>query len=241
MQPYFMPYIGYFQLIAHVDKFIIYDDVNYINRGWVNRNRMLLNGSDHMFTIPLVGASQNKLIKEIEVSPDSKWRSKMVKSFELAYRKAPHFEEVKPLIDSIVSIEERNLSKFIVHGLREVCGYLSIDTPIEESSSKYDNRHLSGMDRILDICRLEGASAYTNPINGHTLYSFKAFEDQAIELSFIAAQKSSYPQFNKDEFVPFLSILDHLMFNSKNELEQQLGKFVLLSSEQELKRHLDHG
>src|ERR1051325_10810193 len=112
MQPYLFPYIGYFQLINAADKFVILDDVNYINCGWINRNRILINGIDKLFTLPLKDASQNKSINAIEILADNPLKDKLLKTLELSYKKAPYFQVVFPLIQKIILNEERNLSAF---------------------------------------------------------------------------------------------------------------------------------
>ena len=98
MQPYFFPYLGYWQLMNIVDKFVIYDDVNYIKRGWINRNRILVEGKPFYIHVPVMKASQNKIINEMEVFVDSSLRKKELKTIELAYKKAPFFDSVYPLI-----------------------------------------------------------------------------------------------------------------------------------------------
>ena len=127
MQPYIFPYIGYFQLIKAVDKFVLYDDVNFINRGWINRNRILVNGQDSMFTIPLKDASQNKLINEIDVNWDNNWKGKFLKTIEQAYKKAPFYEKILPIIEKTIEVQEVQFNKIIENNLRLICEYLSSD------------------------------------------------------------------------------------------------------------------
>ena len=107
MQPYFFPYIGYWQLIKAVDKFIIFDDVNYINRGWINRNRILFNGSSRYFNIRIHKASQNKLINELEIIRDE---NKSLELLHMAYRNAPYYQETRELVKNILSFKNDNLS-----------------------------------------------------------------------------------------------------------------------------------
>lgn len=163
MQPYFLPYIGYFQLIKAVDKYVIYDDVNYIKKGWINRNNILCNGQAHLFSISLRGASQNKLINEIEISDDF---SKFRKMIELSYRKAPYFEEVFKLLNSIIDYPNKNLSLFLANSIKEICKYLSIDTEIIFSSEIEKNNDLKGQEKILEICKILQAKTYINAIGG---------------------------------------------------------------------------
>ena len=227
MQPYIFPYIGYFQLINAVDKFVIYDDVNFINKGWINRNRILNNGKDSLFTIPLKEASQNKLINEIDVNWDSSWKSKFVKTLEQCYKKTPFYLEILPIIEQTLSIDNEPVSKIIEHNLRLICNYLDIKTEIVSSSAIYQNTHLKAQERILDICLQEKASQYINPIGGLELYDKDFFEAKNLQLNFIKSNSIEYPQF-KNEFVPWLSMIDVLMFNSKEKIKEFLDNYELI-------------
>jgi hypothetical protein len=227
MQPYILPYIGYFQLIKAVDKFIIYDDVNFINRGWINRNRLLVGGKDSLFTIPLKEASQNKLIHEIEVNWDAAWKSKFLKTLEQSYKKAPFYADVLPLVQASLALDNVPISEVIVENLRILCSYLDIKTEIIASSRSYNNQHLKAQERILDICLQEKAHQYINPIGGLELYDKTVFEEKGMVLNFIKAKAISYPQF-KNEFVPWLSILDVLMFNSVAQIQGFLEEYELV-------------
>ncbi|PIX07001.1 MAG: hypothetical protein COZ76_05850 [Flavobacteriales bacterium CG_4_8_14_3_um_filter_35_10] len=227
MQPYFFPYIGYFQLINAVDVFVIYDDVNYIKKGWINRNRFLVNGQAQLFTIPLIEASQNKHIAEIELVGDLKWKGKLLKTIAFNYKKAPYFKDIYLLIESIVLFEEPNLSAYIHNSLIQICRYLDINTVIEPTSAKYQNGHLKAADKIMDICLQKKAQMYINPIGGAELYDKQVFMKNNIQLNFIQSEKIEYKQFN-NEFVPWLSIIDLLMFNSKDEVRDLLSKYSLI-------------
>jgi len=224
MQPYFMPYVGYIQLLNHVDKFVIYDDVNYINKGWINRNRFLLNGNPHLFTIPLIKASQNKLINEIDINNSMVWQTKLLKTVELAYKKAPFYEQGINFFEHTISDKTVNISNFIYNNLEALKDLLSINTEIVKSSSLYNNKNLSGPARILDICQQEGASTYINPIGGIELYDKSSFESSGVKLKFLESEFIEYKQF-KGDFQPWLSILDVLMFNDVESIKQQLTMF----------------
>lgn len=227
MQPYFFPYIGYFQLIAAVDKFVIYDDVNYIKRGWINRNRILLNGAPHTFTIPVLKASQNVPISEIQINPEAKWRKKLLVSIEHAYKNAPYFSDVFPLLEKSILNDCSGVGKYALGSIREVVNYLGLDTQIEETSSIYGNQHLKGSSRILDICLKEETSTYINPPGGAELYDHSTFKNAGVELKFIHTEKVEYAQFN-DEFSENLSMIDVLMFNSVDEVLELLKKCTFL-------------
>lgn len=215
MQPYFMPYIGYFQLINAVDKFIIYDDVNYINRGWINRNNILISGKPSLISIPLVGASQNKRIKDIALVTDQKWRNKLLKTIEQNYKKAPQFNVVYPMLLQVINVDAGTISEFNYHGIKAVCKYLGIRTSIIPSSELYANSELKGQYRILDICIKEKAQHYINPTGGIGLYNFEVFSKEGISLSFMKSELPFYKQF-ADKFTPGLSIIDALMFCEVN-------------------------
>ncbi len=223
MQPYIFPYIGYFQLINAVDKFVILDDVNYINKGWINRNRILVNNVDFTFTIPLKEASQNKYIYQIDILYDSKWRDKLIKTIELSYKKAPFFSDAFPVIRDIILFKEQNISAYIYKQLQDINSYLGITTTIVKSSTEYNNNHLKAQDKIIDICLQECSKNYINPIGGVELYNRADFDNQKIQLNFLKSNAIQYRQFN-DTFVPWLSIIDVLMFNSKIEVKSLLEK-----------------
>ncbi len=227
MQPYIFPYIGYFQLIKAVDKFVIYDDVNFINRGWINRNRILVNGKDSLFTIPLKEASQNKLINEIEVNWDDAWKSKWLKTLEQSYKKAPYFQQVRPTIEQTLEQEKTIFSEIIVENLKLINAYLGITTEIISSSSIYQNTELKAQTRIVDICLKEKANHYINPIGGIELYQKEVFEEQGMQLNFIKSKPVQYPQL-KNDFVPWLSIIDVLMFNSVEQIQTFLDSYELV-------------
>lgn len=227
MQPYFFPYIGYFQLINAVDKFVIYDDVNYINKGWINRNNLLINGESSLFTIPLNNASQNRKINEIALAENISWKSKFLKKIAFSYAKAPFFKTVFSLVEQIILSEIGHISILNTESLKKICIYLDIHTQFIESSIVYGNAVLKGQDRILDICKLEKATHYYNPIGGVELYDRGLFMQNEIEASFMQSKQIEYQQFGHS-FIPWLSIIDVLMFNSGEEVRDMLNKYHLL-------------
>jgi hypothetical protein len=227
MQPYFLPYIGYWQLINAVDTFVILDDVNYINKGWINRNNILVNEQAKLFTIPLTDASQNKKINEISISDDSKWSASLLKTIEYNYKKAPFYNQIFPLIEESVLFSDKNLSAFIYNSIKIVCNYLNIETQIIPSSSVYSNSELKSSARILDICIKANADEYINPIGGTELYQKEAFLGKGINLHFLKTSEIRYSQFS-DTFIPWLSILDVMMFNSPDEIKSILEKHSLI-------------
>jgi hypothetical protein len=227
MQPYLFPYIGYWQLINAVDKYVIYDDVNFINRGWINRNNILMNGESKLINLKLSQASQNKLINEIEVFDDSENKEKLLKTIETFYRKAPYFSKVYPMIEDIVDQKDKNLARYIEYSLRQICKYLSIETELIISSSLNKDNTLRGQDKILNICKMLGADEYINAIGGQELYDYESFKNQGIELKFLKSRLTEYKQF-KNEFVPNLSIIDVMMFNEVSNIKEMLLNYDLL-------------
>ena len=224
MQPYFLPYIGYFQLMNYVDKYVIYDDVNFINKGWINRNKILLNGTDFRFNLLLLGASQNKLINEISVDDN---QTKLLKTIEIAYKKTYYFQDVFPIIESIVNYKDNNLAQYIGNSIEQISKYLQMNTEFIYSSNIEKNNSLKAQAKIIHICSLLGATEYVNSIGAKDLYDKYIFKQNGIELFFLKTGTIQYKQF-KNEFVPNLSILDVLMFNSVEEVRGILNKFELV-------------
>lgn len=224
MQPYLFPYIGYFQLLAAVDRFVVYDDVTFIKQGWINRNRILINGEPSFFTVPLAHKSSAVAIRETAVStaPEHRrWREKLLKSFDNAYRRAPHFTTTYPLLEDVILKTTTNIAELAVDSIRAVAGCLGIATPLVETSSVFGNGHLHGEERVLDICRAERATRYINASGGRALYSRERFQAAGIELAFIEPQPIQYPQFGSP-FVPWLSIIDVMMFNPVERVREFL-------------------
>ena len=226
MQPYFFPYIGYWQLINAVDKYVIYDDVNFIKGGWINRNKILMNGEAKLINLKMNGASPNKLINEIELADDSIYNKKLLKTIENCYKKAPYFEKAFPIIESIINNDEKNLAKNLEYLIKKICEYLLIDTEIFISSNIKKNNDLRGQDKVIEISKLLGANEYYNAIGGKELYSYEDFEESGIKLSFIKTKEIEYKQFNNN-FISNLSIIDIIMFNSVDEIKKILNMYEL--------------
>ena len=227
MQPYLFPYLGYWQMIALADVFVLFDDVNFIKKGWINRNNILLNNSAHLFTLPLQHASQNKLINQININDNIKEKQKLLKMFESAYKKAPFFSEVFPIISSIVMYDQPNLARFLMNQFNILFTYMGIKSRLVYSSEIHKDNSLRAQDKIIDICHRLNATHYINAIGGLNLYSRERFNDENIVLNFIKMGDVSYKQFN-DQFIPFLSIIDVMMFNDKCEIKEMLNKYDLL-------------
>ena len=229
MQPYFFPYIGYWQLLNAVDKYVIYDDVNFIKGGWINRNRILMNGEPRYFNLPMLGASPNKLINQIEVNQDSKLRNRNLQIIKDAYKKAPCFSQAFPVIERILQCQETNLAENIAESIRIICDYLDIHTEILISSSLQKDCNLKGQDKVVYICKLLGATEYYNAIGGQSLYSFSDFEKEGIQLYFLKTEAIEYDQFD-NPFHSNLSIIDVMMFNSREKIQAMLQQYTLIDT-----------
>jgi hypothetical protein len=222
MQPYVFPYIGYFQLVHAADVFVFYDDVAYINRGWINRNRILANGKDQLFTLSLKDASQNKLIKDIEVADDVKAIEKLLTTIRMAYSKAPYFNEAFPVIEKTLRMPPgTSIATLCIDSVKNICDYLGLQRVYKLSSEEYNNRELKKADRLIDICHLEGQTHYVNAAGGKEIYTKEYYKERGINLDFLMSKKVEYSQF-KNEFVPWLSMIDVLMFNSKEDINNKI-------------------
>lgn len=224
MQPYFFPYIGYFQMVKAVDTFVFYDDVNFIKNGWINRNRILINGQSSYFTLHLKDASSYKLINEICFTDN---RNKLLRSIALSYSKAPYYKEVFKLIERCLHVETEKVASIAINSIIQVSSYLDLNNTFEVSSLKYaDTNGLDKAHRLIEICKRNNATTYINAIGGADLYEKSLFRENEIELSFIKPKEIIYNQF-KNDFVPWLSIIDVLMFNSLDEVHLMLDRYEL--------------
>jgi len=218
MQPYLFPYIGYWQLINAVDTFVIYDDVNFIKQGYINRNNILQKQRAHLFTLQLIGASPNKKINDIKIGGNS---NKLLRTIKQNYSKAPFYKDVFPVLEEILNNEEKELSKFLGFSLVKIAKYLNIDTKFLYSSDIKNDKTFKAQDRLIEISMILNATSYLNLIGGIELYDKEVFFQNNINLSFLKSSKISYKQFN-NEFVPNLSIIDILMFNDKDYVKNML-------------------
>jgi len=227
MQPYFFPYIGYFQLINAVELFIVYDNIKYTKKGWINRNRILQNGKDVVFSVPLKKDSDFLDIRNREISPAFR-KDKLLNQIREAYRRSPYFEQTFSLVERIVLEKETNLFRFILNAIRETCACLAIRTEIVVSSSVQIDQSLSGKAKVIALCKRVGADVYINAVGGQDLYSKEEFGRNGISLKFLRTKSFEYKQFD-GEFVPWLSIVDVMMFNSPDEIRECLeSKYELI-------------
>lgn len=222
MQPYFFPYLGYFQLINAVDTFMIYDDVNFIKGGWINRNYIISNKTRHLITLPVQMASPSKLINQIDIIQ----RHKILKTIAQAYCKAPNFHLFYPCLRDIFDTDEVNLAKFVTRTIVKLCIFMGICTKIVVSSDLIGKSDCKGSDRVINICKSIGANVYINAIGGQDLYSKEEFRSHSLELLFLEMQPILYKQ-GVNEFLPCLSIIDVLMYNGEESMADLLQSYIL--------------
>ena len=249
MQPYFMPYIGYFQAISAVDKYILYSNLNFIKEAWMNRNRLLLNdGRIYQFTVPLQHKSSNSLIRDIMVDNSKPWARNLLTTISSNYKKAPFFEETYPLVESLLTSEHQSLTLLNSSTIKAIAHHLDISTVIEDDNSRFLEMEdkLSRLDegydelpdlrltspikkvaRVIEMCRMEGADFFVNAIGGQALYSKEELQQYGIELHFIKTDEITYKQ-HRDHFEPNLSIIDVMMFNGKEGTKQLLKEYTLV-------------
>ncbi len=227
MQPYFLPYVGYFQLIASVDRFIIYDNIKYTKKGWINRNRLLAGGTDQLFSLPLRSGSDSLPVRD-RVLADDFQPHKLLAQFHGAYRSAPEFARVYALLERIVLHSDRNLFAYILHSVKAVCAELGIGTVIQVSSEVEIDHTLKHQEKVLALCAATVATTYVNAIGGTELYAKEDFAARGVELRFIRSRPLEYPQFGQ-AFVPWLSIVDVMMFNPPERVREIVsGHYDLL-------------
>lgn len=222
MQPYFLPYIGYFQLIAAVDVFVLYDNIQYTKKGFINRNYMLQNDRRVVFTLPLTADSDYSEVCNRALAVDFN-RVKLLNRFKENYRRAPYFAKIFALLEDIVYYECHNLFQFLRHSIEKICAYLGIGTEVRISSGIAIDHTSKNQNKVLAICEAVGANIYVNSIGGMALYSAKLFKNRGVDLRFLSPKPFAYTQFDAD-FVPLLSIVDVLMFNSRGSIEMHIAE-----------------
>ncbi len=227
MQPYFCAYIGYYQLIHSVDKFVICDNMQYTKKGWFNRNRILDNGADRIFTIP-IKKDNSFLNANLRYLADNSIRERMriLKQIQSLYKKAPFFSQNYPLVRRLFIQENNNLFDFIHFSVVELCSILDIKTQIILCSSLDIDHELKSQERIIEMCKYLKTDTYINAIGGKELYDKESFNNVGIDLKYIKAKKIEYAQFDH-EFVPWLSIIDILMFNDIDKVKNYLNEYEL--------------
>ena len=227
MQPYFLPYIGYWQLIKAVDKFVVLDDVNYINRGWINRNRISVSGEPCWMTLPLVAASQNRLISEIDILPDDGWKSRLLKKVDDSYQGESSFPATMQVFRELMGCAQGNLSVYLAATIQRMCDLLELAAEIIPTSRIFPKADLKGQHRILDICTRLGADQYLNPPGGRDLYDPELFAERGIKLMFLDASQSGIGLKSGSLSGEPLSLLDTLMMNPLADIRTAASNFQI--------------
>ena len=228
MQPYFLPYIGYFHLINSVDEFVIYDNIQYTKKGWINRNRILVNGGDKIITLPIKKDSDYLDVSDRYLA-DS-WeqdRKKLLNMIKQNYQKAPYFSDIYSIIQDCIMVSEINLFKFILNSLNKLNLYLDINTKITASSTLDIDHTLKSQSKVIAICKNLNASTYINAIGGQDLYNVQDFKNEGLDLKFVKSPPLNYKQY-KNEFIPWLSVLDVVMFNKRQDIIDYTNKYTLI-------------
>lgn len=230
MQPYFFPYIGYFMLIKHSDKFIIFDTAQFTRRGWVNRNRILKENGDPMYINALIQKAPIKTpINEIKLNYKEDWMAKILVQVQVYKKVAPYYEEMMTFLKACFEYETDSLSELNYYILEETCKYLDIKCDIEllsEMNLKIDDVNESD-EWGLSISKAMNAKEYLNAPGGMDFYNKDKYARNGIDLKFIKANLKPYAQ-NTKEFVPGLSIIDVMMFNSVEEINSMLDDYEAL-------------
>lgn len=251
MQSYFFPYIGYFQLISAVDKFMLYENVSFRNRSWQTRNFILpKNSKPLMVSVPIKSSNSFAInIREVELLSYDEWKKNFIRKIFFTYKNAAFFDEFFPFFNQLLISGFKHLHEFNSNTITQICRYLDIPTVItsehscylkmeNELNMTYDfvegslNENVANSTdkktaRILKICFSEGAETYINAIGGIELYDKKVFKNHGIDLLFVKTQNKSYPQFS-DEFIPNLSIIDVLMHCGKEKTKELLTNYELI-------------
>ncbi|MBT8765796.1 WbqC family protein [Metapseudomonas boanensis] len=235
MQPYLFPYLGYFQLIAASDLFVLGDDLQYVKGSWVNRNRILVNGEPKFITFPLKKDCHTLNINQRYLSGDIQGElSRIIRMITLSYSRAPFFSEVLPWLEQVMRFPQINLARYAENAIRETCAYLHITTPILRSSDLHLPPPVDHQDRVIQTMEVLGGNSYINPIGGLGLYSPDYFMSRGIKLNFHRIDEIEYKQLTKP-FVANLSIIDLLMFNGVDQIQNMLKRFSLGVAEEDFR------
>jgi hypothetical protein len=231
MQPYFLPYIGYFQLINAVDEFILFDTPQFIRHGWIERNRILNQKGEPIYVkVPLKKHNRGTPIKDIIVNNSENWKEKILAQLVTYKKKAPHYWKVIALIKTIFEFESDSIVEINHNALLKVCEYLKIDTPISIwSKMDIEIDPVNAPDEwALNICKALNADIYYNPVGGASFFDKNKYERAGIEIKFLEMIPNPYKQFS-NHFVPFLSIIDVMMFCEPGEINNSLNTFNFIA------------
>lgn len=212
MQPYLFPYLGYFNLVKASDYFVFYDDVNFIKKGWIHRNRIIINGHEHLFTVPLHKSGQNLLINQINISNYSEFRTDFIRKITFAYKKAPFFEHGLYYLNDVFNDEFVNINELAINSVFKFCKLLEIETKFFRSSISFpETIGVGKAERLIQISHKLGVENYINAAGGKHLYCKEHFSNHGLNLQFLIPKLDEYTHFNSEAYKPGLSIIDVLM------------------------------
>ncbi len=228
MQPYLFPYLGYFQLIREADVFVFYDDVDFITRGWINRNKILINDEADIFTIPCSNTSQNEKINDVLIS--NHWRrGKLLKKIRLTYSNAAQFDAAFPTVETVIEEAGDQISVFAANSVQQVAKYLNLDVDFYRSSNLPVDQSLGRAERLIELTKHFGASTYVNMEGGKDLYDKTTFADRGITLHFLSPNLPEYEQYTAEDgtFHAGLSIIDVMMNVETSRIREMLDTYQL--------------
>ena len=226
MQPYLFPYIGYWQLIQAVDLYVVADNVHYIKHHWINRNRILGEGNQpHPFGIEISHANGERPISETKRVVSRKQAEYLCRVLKFYYSKAPYYKEAMEVIKPILMDEEADLTRYLVKQLKEVSRYLGIGTEIILLSDVTERGDCTAPEIIRRVCELLGHSTFTSSINGNKYYDKESFRKMGINLEFLVRDEDICYKQRCDKFVPDLSIIDAMMYCSREELHGMIDRY----------------
>lgn len=230
MQPYFLPYAGYFSLIKNVDRFILLDTVQFIRHGWIERNRILKNDTEWLYVkVPLQAKSQKTLIKDLRIDNEREWKKTIFSQLAIYKKRAPNYHSIINIIDESFKKEYQTITALNYDLLVAICIYLDISTPIEifsEMNLEIENPGAAD-EWALNICVALEAKEYWNPAGGISIFNKKKFDEQNVKLTFQEIILKEYSQSGL-QFVPGLSIIDILMFNDKDIVNRILDSYRIV-------------
>lgn len=225
MQPYFFPYVGYFDLICNCNRFVVFDEAQYIKQGWINRNRVLHPGEGWQYvTVPVQKHRSSTRIGQVSIVPDDSWKSKLKARLTHLKSHAPHYAETMDLLDDCLDSDERSISKFNVAIIEKICRFLGIEfncSYISELGLDLGSG-LGPGDWALQLARRLKARNYVNLPGGEDLFDAAAFQKSDIGLCIRKIEPFVYST-GKYVFQENLSIIDVLMWNSVTEIRRYLS------------------
>lgn len=226
MQPYFFPYLGYFDLINYSDRWIVFDTAQYIRRGWINRNRILHPEKGWQYiVVPIQKSKREEAIGNIRISDQEAWKEKIIGQLNHYKKHARYFKEIRSLLIDCLCTDEKKISKLNTAILKKICTYL--DIPFQYQYFSEMNLDLPPVeypgDWALHLSEALGAKEYVNPPGGRDLYDNQKFEKRGIKLTIREISLFEY-ECNHYQYEQNLSIVDVLMWNAPENVKTYLDK-----------------